>query len=66
MQEQVHVPRLILLSLDNSTIMLLGKGPVVVDRVWDPYVLRFNQVTAEVVKEASKCLTHEELHMVPC
>lgn len=46
--------------------MLLGKGPAVVDHVWDPYVLRFNQATAEVVKEASKCLTHEELHMVPC
>lgn len=45
--------------------MLLGKGPAVLDRVWDPHALRFNQVSAEVIKEASNCLTHEELHMVP-
>lgn len=65
-QEHVHGPHWLLLSLGNSTIRLLGKGPAVLDCIWHPHVLRFNQVTAEAVKEASSCLTHEVLHMVPC
>lgn len=66
MQEQVHGPLLILLSLSNSTIVLLEKGPAVVDCIWNPHVLRFNQVTAEVVKEAANCLTRDVVHMVSC
>lgn len=58
-------PHLVLLSLDNSTVMLLGKGPAAADHTWNPHVLRCSQVTGGVVKGAIECLTPEELHMVP-
>lgn len=55
-------PHLVLLSLDNSTVMLLGKGPAAEGHTWDPHVLRCSQVS---MKEATQCMTLEELHMVP-
>lgn len=58
-------PHLVLLSLDNSTVMFLGKGPAAAGHIWDPHVLRCGQVSGRVVKVATKCLTLEELHVVP-
>ena len=58
-------PHLVLLSLDNSTVMLLGKGPAAAGHAWDPHVLRCSQVTGGVVQRATECLTLEEPHMMP-
>lgn len=57
-------PHLVLLSLDNSTVMLLGKD-LLPGHSWDPHVLRCSQVSGRVVKGATECLTLEELHMEP-